>query len=95
MAGSSLKIDDKYCEEMGECFYKAGQELDAYINDYITILQNIRKKAIKTGKVAAALERYIYYAKKMLNQFDNSAKYTKTSIAQFLKKIDEADKYLY
>lgn len=95
MAGNLLQIDDEYCNAMGKYFVKEGQELDNYINDYITILKNIKCNAIKAGRVANALDKYIGCAQKLKNQFEGRAINTQKQITKFLSAIDESDEYLY
>ncbi|TGY39943.1 hypothetical protein E5347_16215 [Clostridium sartagoforme] len=95
MAESSLKIDDDYCKEVAEYFSKQGGYLDEYVKQYITILQGIKKDAIKGGDVAKALDAYIQYAKKLENQIGNISANAQQQAKNFIKAVDDADQYLF
>ncbi len=95
MADKQLIIDDDYCNQMSEYFIKQEEHLDSVISQYITILQEIKNTAITSGDVSDALSEYIGYAQKLNNQIGNVSTITKTHISNFLKKVDEVDKYLF
>jgi len=95
MAESSLKIDDDYCTAVGKYCSKQGGYLEEYIKQYITILQGIKKDAIKSGDVAKALDAYIKYAKKLENQIGNISTNAQQQANNFIKAVDNADQYLF
>ena len=68
MAGSELVIDEEFCKNMGKYFESRGDHLDASIQEYIQILENIKNNSITSGEVSEALESYIQYSKKMQNK---------------------------
>lgn len=47
MASNELIIDDDYCRAMGSYFTKQGEELDQLIVDYISILQDVKIRALR------------------------------------------------
>lgn len=59
MAGSSLIIDDEHCTSVGGFYKTQSETLNNYIKKYITILEGVKKEAIKQGDVATALNSYI------------------------------------
>lgn len=95
MAESSLKIDDDYCKAVGTFYKTQGEYLNTYIKKYITVLESIKKDAIKQGDVAIALDSYIQYAKKMDNQIKTISTDVQQQVTNFLKDIDNADQYLF
>lgn len=95
MASNELIIDDDYCRTMGSYIEKQGEEMDMLISDYISILQEVRRKAITGGEVAKTLNTYITYVRKLNNQIGNISDSTKTQINNFLARVDSEDKYLF
>lgn len=95
MADNQLIIDDDYCNKMGDYFVKQGNHLDKVISQYVSILQDIKNKAIVSGDVSAALGAYITYAKKLNGQIGDISEITDTHITNFLSKVDSADRYLF
>lgn len=95
MAGISLQIDDDYCNEMKKYFTEQGTKIEGYLLEYVQILDSISKTAIKKGDVNTSLKEYISYAKKLKGQINNTSKTADNQVANFLKKVDEADQYLF
>ena len=95
MAGTSLQIDDEYCENMKKYYTDQGEKLEGYLSEYITILENISKTGIKKGNINSSLKSYISYAKKLKGQINNASKTAESQVTNFLKSIDEADQYLF
>ena len=95
MASQDLIIDDDFCEALGQYFVKKGEELDLKISDYIAVLQDLRKKGIVSGDVAAALSSFISYASILKKQIGSISSDTNKQISNFLSQIDAADKYLF
>lgn len=95
MAGKSLQIDDDYCGEMKKYFTEQGTKIEGYLSEYILILENISKTAIKKGDVNTSLKKYISYAKKLKGQINNTSRTADNQVTSFLKKVDEADQYLF
>lgn len=95
MAGKSIQIDDNYCEKMKKYYTEQGMKIEGYLSEYITILENISGTAIKKGDVNTSLKKYIAYAKQLKGQINNVSKTAENQVSNFLKKIDEADQYLF
>lgn len=95
MASKNLIVDDDYCKAMGAYFEKQGEELDELVVEYISILQELKSKAIVKGDVSKALSTYISYVKKMKDKIGNISDSAKTQIDSFLERIDAEDKYLF
>ncbi len=95
MAGKELIVDDDYCNKLSDYFVKQGENMEKLVNDYISILNEIKFMAITKGDVAKALKDYISYAEKLKKQFNNISKIADTHTDNFLKRIDEADQYLF
>lgn len=95
MASNELIIDDDYCRAMGEYFAKQGEKMDILVTEYISILQNIKNKAITSGDVSEALSAYIDCVKKLDNQIGDISESTKIQINSFLARVDLEDRYLF
>lgn len=95
MAGKNLQVDDNYCGEMKRYFTEQGLKIEGYLYEYITILENISKTAITKGDVNTSLKKYITYAKKLKGQINNTSRTADNQVTSFLKKVDEADQYLF
>ena len=94
MAGSELVIDEEFCKNMGKYFESRGDHLDASIQEYIQILENIKNNSITSGEVSEALESYIQYSKKMQNKI-KPIESAKRQIDKFLQDVDAADQYVF
>ncbi len=95
MASNELIIDDEYCRAMGSFFVSQGQQIDQIISEYVSILQDLRNRAIISGDVAKALTAYISYANKLNKQIGNISTTAKKQVDAFLSKVDAADQYLF
>lgn len=95
MASKQLIIDDDYCKAMGKYFVNQGEQIDKFVTEYISILQEVNSKAIVSGEVSKALSTYIKYVKKMNKQIGNISSIVNTQINNFLIEIDTEDKYLF
>lgn len=95
MASNELIIDDEFCRTMGTYFIKQGQQFDQMIDNYISILQNVRNKGIVSGDVATALSSYISYVSKLKKQIGNISFDVNRKINSFLSRVDDADQYLF
>lgn len=60
MAGTSLQIDDEYCENMKKYYTDQGEKLEGYLSEYITILENISKTGIKKRKCKFIIEKLYF-----------------------------------
>ena len=95
MAGSELVIDEEFCKNMVKYFESRGDHLDASIQEYIQILENIKNNSITSGEVSEALESYIQYSKKMQNKIKPISESAKRQIDKFLQDVDAADQYVF
>lgn len=95
MARSELVIDDDYCKSMGIYFVKQGEQMDAFIAEYISILHEVRDKALISGETANALSAYIEYTEKLDEQVGKISEVAKTQVDSFLAAVDSADQYLF
>ena len=95
MAGKELQVDDDYCKAMGNYYEKEGQEIESFLTEYVSILERIKKNAIKKGEVSNTLSTYITYAKKLRGQVTAISKDAKNQTGKYIDAIDEADKYLF
>ncbi|MCR5144632.1 MAG: hypothetical protein K6B67_04920 [Lachnospiraceae bacterium] len=95
MASTDIQIDDDYCESMKKYYIEQGMKIEEYLSEYITILENISKNAVKKGDVNIAIDAYITYAKKLKGQINNMSNAASNQISNFLKKVDEVDQYLF
>ena len=80
---------------MGKYFESRGDHLDASIQEYIQILENIKNNSITSGEVSEALESYIQYSKKMQNKIKPISESAKRQIDKFLQDVDAADQYVF
>ncbi len=95
MATNQLIVDDDYCNSMAAFFSKQGENLESMILAYVNELKVIKNSAIKDGAVSKTLEEYITYAEKLEKQFSSISSVAKTTVAKYLKSIDEKDQYLF
>ena len=95
MASNELIIDDEYCRSMGKYFETQGQKIDQIVSQYVSILQELRSKAIVSGELANALSAYISYASKLNKQIGNLSTTAKKQVDAFLSNVDSADQYLF
>lgn len=95
MAESALKINDEYCQSIGQYFEDEGNEIQKFLDEYVSVLTTIKRKAIKRGDVACALDSYILYATKTKTQIIDLAKLMHEQTNKFLENIDEADQYIF
>lgn len=95
MASNELIIDDVYCRSMGTYFETQGHQIDHIISQYVSILQEVKSKAIVSGEVADALSAFISYASKLNKQIGNISTTAMKQVNAFLSNIDSADQYLY
>lgn len=95
MASNELIIDDDYCKAMGAYFVKQGEQMDKLVTDYVSILEEVKNKAIISGDVSKALNTYITYVKKMDKQIGCISTPAKTEIDNFLARVDSEDQYLF
>lgn len=95
MASSELIIDDDYCRSMGTYFVQQGNQLDELTREYISILKEVKEKAIISGEVSDALSVYISYVEKLNDQIGELSDSIKMQINQFLARVDSEDQYLF
>lgn len=95
MANSVLVIDEEFYRNMGKYFESRGNRFDAFIQEYIQILENIKSNSIMSGEVSEALESYIQYSKKMQNKIKLISESAKRQIDKFLQDVDAADQYIF
>lgn len=95
MASNELIIDDDYCKAMGTYFVKQGEEIDKLVLDYISILNEVKNRAIISGDVSKALGTYITYVKKLNKQIGNISNSIEKQIGNFLIQVDAEDEYLF
>lgn len=95
MASKDLIIDDEYCSSISGYVEREGNNIESLLNFYIASLNEIRQKAILEGDVANALSVYIEYANRLTNRFGILSTNIKIQISNFLKSVDETDKYLF
>lgn len=95
MASNELIVDDEYCRTIGAYFFRQGQQMDALISAYISILERVKQSGIKEGKTASALAVYISQAKRMNKQIGTISKSAKTYAERFVTKINQADQFLF
>ena len=95
MASNELIIDDDYCRGMGTYFVRQGERLDELTREYISILEEVKGKAITSGEVSSALSVYITYVKKLNNQISDISTSVKNQIDQFLAQVDSEDQYIF
>lgn len=91
----NLKVDDEYCYSVANYYRTSGENLNKNIKEYINILREIKKYAIKKGEVADALDAYISYASKLNSKFLQISKNAQKYAKRYVEKIDDADKYLF
>lgn len=91
----SVIISDRYCMEIGQFYRDTAKQLGDMIQEYLKILEEIRKNAIITGDMADNLQAFIQYARKIKGQVEVMGKIAMQTEKNFLYAIDEADQYLF
>lgn len=95
MANNQCIIDDEYCAAMGSYFKEQGAQLDKMISEYIAIMKLAQAFGTRSGEVHDAMGEYIECAEKLKGKFGPISKNAQSQINQFLKRVDEADQYLF
>ena len=95
MASNQCIIDDEYCKKMGTYFKTQGETLDKMVSDYVSVLKTTRRKGIKKGEVADALDSFIDYAERLKEQIGIISDNAQAQVTNFLTRVDEADQYLF
>ena len=95
MAKKDLIVDEDYIRSMQSYFVTKSYEMEAVIIQYLSILNSVKKNAVKSGEVAKALSDYIVFAKQLKNKLPDISKKLDTQLNNFINSIDNADKFLY
>lgn len=95
MAGNELIVDDGYCDALSTYVGARGEQLDAIIAEYITILQEVGSSGIISGEISEALGSYIGYAQMLSGKIGSISTEIKKEISNFLEEVDEEDQFLF
>lgn len=91
----SVIISDRYCMEIGQFCRDTAEQLEEALQEYLNILEEIKKNAIVAGDMADSLQVFIQYAKKMKGQIEVMGKIAMQTEKKFLNAVDMADQYLF
>lgn len=93
MAKKDLIVDDDYCNTLAKYFESRGAHIEYVLNEYLTILNDIKEKGIQEGEVSKTLETYISYCKKMQNRINQISSIAHTQTISFVNKIKDIDHF--
>lgn len=95
MAGTSLKIDDQYVEEMGYFIEKCANDLEDGMESYLQIMNKIKDEALMKGETAEALVAFNEYAEFLRGKIAALGETSKRVCDNFLTEVDEKDQFLF
>ena len=95
MAGTSLKIEDQYVEDMGSFFDKYADNLEEGMESYLQIMNTIKEEALMEGDTAAALAAFIEHGEFLKGKIEALGETAKNVCANFLTEVDEKDQFLF
>ena len=95
MAEKDLIIDDDSIQIIGNYFRTQGTALDDVVSKYLDYLTSARRSAIKSGSTAEALDDFIELAQEIKGEIASLSEIAGQYTVNFLKRIDEEDRFLY
>lgn len=95
MANSELIVDDDYCKDMGAYFWSQGEQLDKCITNYLNIMKKVQSSALVSGETSKALAAYISKASQLKGQIKTLSSTAKSSVENFVTRVDAEDKFLF
>ena len=91
----NLIIDDDYVTGVGSDSATRGGKLEGILDQYLTILNEIKAEAIVEGKIADALAAYIGCVSLLNDQLTEISTSVKTAAQGFIQEVNTADEYLF
>lgn len=91
----NLIIDDDYVTGVGSDSETRGNALEGILDQYLTILNEIKAEAIVEGKIADALAAYIGCVSLLNDQLTEISTSVKTAAQGFIQEVNTADEYLF
>lgn len=92
---SNLIINEEEMKDYVVTIKKEASRMESSVNEYLTILNDIRNNAIKEGEVAEALSSFISHSKLLKSQFIAIAQENQKIVMRFLMKVDKDDSFIY
>lgn len=95
MAGTSLKIEDQYVEDMGSFFDEYGRNMEEAMESYLQIMNTIKEDSLMEGDTAEALAVFIEHGEFLKGKMEALGEMAKSVCANFLDEVDEKDQFLF
>lgn len=92
---SDVIVNDEYIENMKNFMNTQSQQFEDCITKYNLILTIARTNGAYEGEFAEALSQFANAASQLSGDLDSIAQIGTTLLDEYLRQVDEADKYLY
>lgn len=91
----NLVVKDSEFETVGKNIKKFSTNFEAMIREYYKALVSLSENEITSGKTHDALVVYIGYVQRLLGKTESFGSRFQSLTTSYIKKIDNADRYLY
>ena len=91
----NLIIDDDYVYDVGDNCKRSGNKLEAILDDYLTILREIKDEALVEGEISVSLGLYIECVARLDDQLTTLSDKVKEIGMCFIQDVNTADAYLF
>ena len=91
----NLIIDDDYVDDVGRDSTTRGNKLEGILDNFLTILNEMKAEAIVEGKIADALAAYISCVSLLNDQLTEISLSVERADRGFIQDVNTADEYLF
>jgi len=95
MCMADLIIDDEYIKDIGIYIKDFSSKLEAYLDDYVSILNKIKTDAVISGDISEKLEVFIQYSTTLNGLISGVGTEINDTAGVFIEEVDEKDEYIY
>lgn len=92
---ADLIIDDENMNDIIDYLKDFSVKLELYLDDYISILNDIKTKAIISGDISEKLNTFITYVEMLDDSVSGVGSEIEDFANAFLKEVDDKDQYIY
>lgn len=92
---NQLVVDDDYVKDAATYIQGQGERFEAFLEEYISILEDAVANGIKAGGTSQAFQAYVDTAKKLQKEVGAITEAASATCNQYITDIDEADEFLY
>ena len=91
----NLIIDDDYVYGIGTAGRSRAFKLEKILDEYLTILKEIKSEALVDGEIAQALDAFIECVGLLNNQLTTVSESLDTACVGFIQEVNDADQFLF